>query len=109
MARENLGDFEHQVLLTVLRLGGEAYSVPIVEELEERTGREVAQAAVFIVMRRLEKKGLLTSRFDGEAAEDTGRVRRYFKLTPVAMLKLKESRRQLARLWEGVETVLDEV
>ena len=40
---------------------------------------------------------------------DTGRVRRYFKLTPVAMLKLKESRRQLARLWEGVETVLDEV
>jgi hypothetical protein len=36
MARENLGDFEHQVLLTVLRLGGEAYSVPVVEELEER-------------------------------------------------------------------------
>jgi predicted transcriptional regulator len=109
MARENLGDFEHQVLLTVLRMGGEAYSVPIVEELEERTGREVAQAAVFIVLRRLEKKGLLTSRFDGEAAEDTGRVRRYFKLTPIAMSKLRESRRQLARLWEGVETVLDEV
>ena len=109
MARENLGDFEHQVLLAVLRLGGEAYSVPIVEELEERTGREVAQAAVFIVLRRLEKKGLLTSRFDGEAAGETGRVRRYFKLTPVAMLKLRESRRQLARLWDGVETVLDEV
>jgi DNA-binding PadR family transcriptional regulator len=109
MARENLGDFEHQVLLTVLRLGGEAYSVPIVEELEERTGREVAQAAVFIVLRRLEKKGLLTSRFDGQAAEDTGRVRRYFRLTPEAMMKLRESRRQLARLWEGVETVLDEV
>jgi DNA-binding PadR family transcriptional regulator len=82
MARENLGDFEHQILLTVLRLGGEAYSVPIVEELEQRTGREVAQAAVFIVMRRLETKGLLTSRFDGQAAEQTGRVRRYFKLTP---------------------------
>ncbi len=108
MARENLGDFEHQVLLTVLRLGGEAYSVPVVEELEERTGREVAQAAVFIVLRRLEKKGLLTSRFDGQTAEETGRVRRYFKLTPDAIRRLKESRRQLARLWEGVETVLDE-
>jgi DNA-binding PadR family transcriptional regulator len=108
MARENLGDFEHQVLLTVLRLGGEAYSVPIVEELEQRTGREVAQAAVFIVMRRLETKGLLTSRFDGQAAEQTGRVRRYFKLTPDAIQRLKESRRQLASLWEGVETVLDE-
>ena len=109
MARENLGDFEQQVLLAVLRLGGEAYSVTLVEELEERTGREVAQAAVFIVLRRLEKKGLLTSRFDGQAAEDTGRVRRYFKLTPEAVQKLRESRRQLARLWEGMETLLDEV
>lgn len=109
MTRQNLGDFEHQILLTVLRLGGEAYSVPIVEEIEARTGREVAQAAVFIVLRRLERKGLLTSRFDGQAAEDTGRVRRYFKLTPEAMHKLRESRRQLSRLWEGVETVLDEV
>jgi DNA-binding PadR family transcriptional regulator len=108
MARENLGDFEHQVLLAILRLGGETYSVPIVEELEERTGREVAQAAVFIVLRRLEKKKLLTSRFDAQASKDTGRVRRYFKLTPDAKRKLKESRRQLARLWEGLETLLDE-
>ena len=37
MGRETLGNFEHQILLTVLRLGGEAYSVPIVVELEERT------------------------------------------------------------------------
>ena len=58
MGRETLGNFEHQILVTVLRLGGEAYSVPVVEELEERTGREVSQAAVFIVLRRLEKKGL---------------------------------------------------
>lgn len=109
MARENLGDFEHQVLLAVLRLGGETYSVPIVEELEERAGREVAQAAVFIVLRRLEKKGLVRSRFEAQAAADTGRVRRYFKLTPAGVHKLRESRRQLVRLWEGIETVLDEV
>ena len=45
MPRKTLGELEHQVLLAVLRLGGEAYSVPLVLELEERTGREVAQAA----------------------------------------------------------------
>lgn len=74
MERETLGNFEKQVLLTVLRLGGEAYSVPVVEELEERTGREVAQAAVFIVLRCLEKKGLLRSRLDGSTAQERGRV-----------------------------------
>ncbi len=109
MERETLGNFEHQILLTVLRLGGEAYSVPVVEELEERTGREVSQAAVFIVLRRLEKKGLLKSRLDDKTGTKTGRIRCYFKLTPSAMRRLKESRREMVRLWEGVETVLDKV
>jgi DNA-binding PadR family transcriptional regulator len=108
MARETLGEFEHQVLLAILQLGGEAYSVPIVLELEERTGREIAQAAVFIVLQRLEKKGLLTSRLDDHAVEETGRIRRYFKPTREAMRRLKNSRRALVRLWEGLDATLDE-
>ena len=106
MAKDSLGEFEHQVLLAVLQLGGEAYSVPVVLELEERTGREVSQAAVFIVMRRLEAKGLLTSRFDDSRVGETGRVRRYFKATPRALRLLRETRQALVRLWEGLDTVL---
>ncbi|MCH9647580.1 MAG: PadR family transcriptional regulator [Deltaproteobacteria bacterium] len=108
MARKTLGDFEHQVLLAILRQGGESYSVPIVLELEECGGREVAQAAVFIALQRLEKKGLLTSRLDDEAVARTGRVRRYFKTTPLAMQRLRESRRVLSRLWDGLEATLEE-
>ncbi len=108
MAQETLGSLEHQVLLAIVRMEGEAYSVPLTLELEERTGREVAQPTVFIVLRRLEKKGLLTSRLDDHAVKETGRVRRYFKMTPAGMSRLKESRRALARLWEGIDTILDE-
>ena len=108
MAKETLGELEHQILLAILQLGGEAYSVPLVVELEERTGREVAQAAVFIVLRRLEKKGLLTSRLDDHAVEETGRVRRYFKSTPEALRRLKHSRQALVSLWEGLDATLDE-
>ncbi|MEE8346441.1 MAG: helix-turn-helix transcriptional regulator [Dehalococcoidia bacterium] len=108
MGRDTLGEFEHQLLLAILQLGGEAYSVPLVHELEERAGREVAQAAVFIVLSRLEKKGLLTSRLDDHAVEQTGRVRRYFKPTPEALRRLKESRRALVRLWEGLDATLGE-
>lgn len=107
MSKQTLGEFEHQVLLAILRLEGESYSVPIVLELEERTGREIAQAAVFIALRRLEKKGLLTSRMDERAVEETGRVRRYFKTTPAALDRLRESRRAYARLWEGLDAVLE--
>jgi len=105
MPRDTLGDFEHQVLLGILRLGGETYSVPLVEELEERTGREIAQAAVFIVLRRLEAKGLLTSRFDDRG--DGGRARRYFKPTRLALARLRETRRALMRLWEGLDEPLE--
>ena len=62
VTRYGLGGFEQQVLLTILRLGGEAYSVPMVMEMEERSGREVSQAAVYIALRRLEEKGMVSSR-----------------------------------------------
>jgi len=108
VGRDRLGEFEHRVLLAILRLGGEAYSVPLVIELEERTGREVSQSSVFIVLQRLEKKGLLSSRIDESSRSETGRVRRYFALTPHAVEKLKESRRALFNLWEGVSAQLDD-
>jgi DNA-binding PadR family transcriptional regulator len=105
MGRTSLGEFEHQVLLAVLQLGGEAYSVPIVVELEERAGREVSQAAVFIVLRRLEEKGLLRSRVSGK--EGSARPRRYFEITAEGMEEVRASRRALLRLWDGLEAVLD--
>jgi PadR family transcriptional regulator PadR len=107
MAREALGEFEHQVLLTILRLGAESYSVPIVLELEERTGRSVAPAAVHIALTRLEKKGYLSSRLVEPGPGQGGRVRRYFTLEPAGVERLRESRRVLARLSEGLAPILD--
>lgn len=109
MPRDNLGEFEHMVLLCILRLGGEAYSVPVVLEMENRTGREVAQSAVFIAMKRMEAKGLLRSRMDDESVKETGRVRRYFRLTPAGAQKLRDARRVLERLWNGTEAHLDKI
>lgn len=107
MGRDALGEFEHQILLAILQQGGESYSVPIVIELEERAGREVTQAAVFIVLRRLEEKGLLRSRME-ESSGGSGRARRFFRITPLGMRRLRESRRVLFRMWEGLDTALDE-
>ena len=42
MPRESLGEFEQHVLLAILQLGGEAYSAPIVLEIENRRGRATA-------------------------------------------------------------------
>jgi DNA-binding PadR family transcriptional regulator len=108
MSKATLGEFEHQVLIAILRLGSESYSVPIVLELEERTERQVAPAAVYIALRRLENKGLVSSRLDTATPDEGGRPRRYFKLEPEAVERLKASRRVLERLWEGVGPVLEQ-
>ncbi len=108
MGRSTLGEFEHQVLLTILRLGREAYSVSIVSELEGRTGRDVSTSAVYVALRRMEEKKLLTSRL--ETPEESGEPypRRYFALTDAALEALKEARRAYLGLWDGLEPALDE-
>ena len=108
MKRQALGDLEHQVLLATLRLKGEAYSVSVVLEIEERTGREVAQSAVFIALRRLQEKGLLRSSLFEQVGK-RGRDRRYFDLTPAGVEKLREIRHALLGLWEGFTAELDGV
>jgi PadR family transcriptional regulator PadR len=99
----HLQNFELEVLLVMLRQGGETYSVPLVLELEKRSGRPVAQAAVFIALTRLEKKALVASRME---EPDSGRVRRYFKVTKSGLALVKEARDVHTRLWQGVDRVL---
>src|SRR6187397_2367906 len=98
-----LQHFELEILLAMLAEGGETYSVPLVVALEKRIGRRVAQAAVFIALSRLEKKGLVTSRLD-EA--DGSRTRRYFKLTRQGLTLVKQTRLEHARLWRGLGRLL---
>ena len=102
------GEFEHHVLLAALRLRDRAYTSTLVLELEERTGREVAPAAVYIALRRLEEKGLVRSEL--RTGEDEGRVRerRFFDVTAAGARALRESRDNLRRLWDGLEPLLSE-
>jgi DNA-binding PadR family transcriptional regulator len=103
-----LGEFEHQVLLAALRLGDDAYSVSVVEELEASAGRSVSQAAVFIAMQRLEARGLLVSRIEEPRDQgDARHLRRYFRVTPAGLEQLREFRQVLRRLWRGQEQLLD--
>lgn len=108
MAHDGLGALEHQVLLSVLRLEGDAYSVSVVLDLEETTGRPISQAAVFMTLRRLEAKGLLTSRLEASGVATTGRERRYFSVTAAGMAQLRATRSLMLRLWDGVLDRLDE-
>lgn len=108
MTRTALGEVEHHVLLALLHLGGEAYSAPIVLELEDRTGRSVAPSAVYIALRRLEDKGLVTSEKERDPPEGGGRRRRVFTISEPAVQQLRLSRQRFERLWKGLDPVFQD-
>ena len=107
MGRDILGEMEHRVMLALLRLEDDAYTAPIVLELEERTGRTVKSAAVYIALRRLEEKGLVVSEMR-EPGPEGGRDRRHFHVTREGVDKLVEARKAYDRLWEGLDRVVEE-
>ena len=76
-----LGEFELLVLLAVMRLKGEAYAVPVREEIEARTGRAVARGAVYMTLDRLVRKGYLRERGAPGGVERGGRPKRLFTVT----------------------------
>ena len=73
-----LGEFELMVLLTILRLGDEAYGVPLARELAIMRGSEVSVGSVYATLDRLEIKGLIASSLGESTPERGGRAKRYF-------------------------------
>jgi len=105
--RPDLGELEHLVLLAILRLGSEAYGIPILEEVCARSGRALSRATVYVALKRLEQKRLVTSRLGDSTPERGGRAKRFFKLKPAGLKALRESREMFLGLWRDYESVLD--
>lgn len=100
---QGLGEFEQMVLLAILHLEGEVYGVPIMEEIERRTGREVSRAAVYVTLRRLEKRGLVTSWMSEPTGERGGKGRRCVRVEAAGVALLQEARRAMNRMWDDLD------
>ena len=102
MSKDTLGGFELQVLLAVMRLGEEAYGVPIADTIEEASGREVAAGSIYITLDRLESKGFVTSRLGESTPERGGRAKTYYQITGKGVRAVRAAQRTLVTLWSDV-------
>src|ERR1700682_5464847 len=97
--REFLGGFEFLVLLALIRLGDDAYGVPISEAIEESSGREVALGSVYITLELLEQKSPVAAKLGEPTAERGGRAKTYFHVTAKGLREVRQARRTLMSLW----------
>jgi DNA-binding PadR family transcriptional regulator len=103
VGKESLGELELLVLLACLRLGEErAYAVSIVDEIRERTGRDVHRAAVYVTLQRLEAKRLVSSRLGDPLPQRGGKGRRLVRVEAAGAAAVREARAALQRMWGGL-------
>jgi len=107
MSQDYLGEFEQMVLLTIMRLGTDAYGLAVRDELEAVAGRSPSSGSLYTTLDRMEKKGLVESSAGESSQERGGRPRRYVRVTPEGQTLLARSRDTLMALWNGLEGALD--
>lgn len=102
MSDHLLSDSDLITLLAILRLGEEAYGVPLCDEITSVTGKSAALATVYKALERLETSGLVASRMGQPSAERGGRAKRFVRVTDKGLRAIDQTRTALNRLWQGV-------
>ena len=87
----SLGDLSYLTLLAVARLGEDAWSGAVRDELATVIGRSVTVSTVFVTLTRLEDRGHLDSA-SGDHPSRGGRARRLFSVTEAGWTALRETR-----------------
>lgn len=103
--RDYLGEFEHIVVLALLRLEDRAYGVPVRQEIEFRTKREVSIGAVYATLDRLETKGYVKSHRGDPTPERGGRSKRFFRVTAKGVAAVNRTQRTLLSMTEGLDLI----
>ena len=101
-----LGEFEHLVLLAVLRHTEGVFGSRIGRELEERARRRVSRGALYATLDRLEKKGFLSWTTESDGPERGGHPRRLFTVTRAGRAAIRQYGRAVRSLSAGIEDLL---
>jgi PadR family transcriptional regulator PadR len=96
-----LGEFAMCVLLAVAQLGDDAYGMRVRQQIEARTGRQVAIGAVYATLARLEEQGLVAAEVGEPQAFRGGRARKCYRLTAPGTRALSAATSMLKRMMHG--------
>ncbi len=94
---------EEFIMLAVWRLEEDAYAVPIREQIKHTTGKTWGFGALFVMLSRLEQKGLLESYLTDPLPKRGGRSKRIYRLSLQGMKALMDARNVQNSVWAGIK------
>ena len=97
-----LTKLEEQILLSVWKLGNNAYGLTIYEHIQEITGKKIAIGGIYFPLERLVKKRYLNAYKGEPTAVRGGQSKRYYKLTQHGVEALMKERKVQQAFWSGI-------
>ena len=100
---------EEMVLLTIWRLGVDAYGVSVRRQIRKDTGKDYTYGTLYGLLRQMDRKGYIQKIKGEPLPKKGGRSKTYFKLTPAGIRALKDAVALHKRMWKDInEFSLDE-
>jgi len=93
---------EELLLLSIWRLGENAYGVPIREHVSKVSERYWSIGAVYDVLDRLVRKGLVTAVVGAPVKARGGKSKRYYRITKSGFKSLQDVTVLQERAWSGM-------
>jgi PadR family transcriptional regulator PadR len=99
---------EELLLLTIWRLGSNAYGVTIRESVSELTGKYWSIGAVYDVLDRLTRKSLVSTRVGFPTKVRGGKSKRFYKMTEKGYRALEEVKKIQQEMWSDLPDLVFE-
>lgn len=98
-----LSRIEEIILLSIWRLGEEAYGMTVREEVIKATGKKWLLGAIYGPLGRLHNNGYVATIKGDPTPERGGRSKVYYRLTGKGISALREIQQVNSVIWDGVE------
>ena len=101
-----LGELEQTVMLALLRVGPDAYGVPVRDEIQRCIGRDLTLGTIYKTLTRLEDKGFVVSWTGEPTPQRGGRRKKHYKATGAGRMAVRQSLESLRTLTAGLDVGL---
>ena len=93
---------EEIILLTVLKLEGDAYGISIREHIRKATDNEWSFASIYEPLQKLVRKGYVKKRMGEPTSERGGRHKFLYEITKEGKLALVEINQVYKNIWKDI-------
>jgi PadR family transcriptional regulator len=100
---ETPSEVDQLVLLSIARLGDNAYGVHIRRLISNHGGRQVSMAAVYASLERLETRGMVEGHLSDPSPRRGGRAKKILRISRAGAAAVLEARQVMNRMWDGLD------